>query len=292
MEANRQTTWGLDDCDQVNARIISARLQRMEEGLAHLLKGFTTWQQQKEQQQTGVQVIAMDAPMQSPLIIRNMMAYRQHGSTLGGPSITNGIPRRKDKSPDPDDSPEDRNNGNSVYNFNKDNSTGGGGDDGDANGVPTAVRVGGRFEDRGREFSLVKFSNIIIQVFSGKNLNNNFYLPFNKSLTPFIYNKGVDGERLLEILESVEKFGVTNFDDVKLKVLFGQYPKAAEYNRAITPLLRNYTTGIATGMVEHGVEKGFDAWRRLCHHYIPLAEDLKKIFMQEFYALKPVQRMR
>ena len=36
------------------------------------------------------------------------------------------------------------------------------------------------------------------------------------------------------------------------------------------------------------MDNGFDAWRRLCNHYIPLAEDLRKIFMQELYALKPV----
>ena len=36
------------------------------------------------------------------------------------------------------------------------------------------------------------------------------------------------------------------------------------------------------------MENGFDAWRRMYNHYIPPAQDLKKIFMQELYALKPV----
>ena len=41
-------------------------------------------------------------------------------------------------------------------------------------------------------------------------------------------------------------------------------------------------------MIEHGVDNGFDAWRRLYHHHIPLAEDLRKILMQELYSLRPV----
>ena len=115
------------------------------------------------------------------------------------------------------------------------------GDDGDDNNGRTTCRVAGRGDDRSREFSLVKSSNIIIQTFSGKNLNNNPYLPFNKSLKRLIYNQGADGEELLEILEGVEKFGATKFDNTKLQALRKQYPKATEYNRAITSLLLNYT---------------------------------------------------
>ena len=84
-------------------------------------------------------------------------------------------------------------------------------------------------------------SNIIIQVFSGQDLNSNPYRPFNKSLNRLIYNQGADGEQLLEILEGVEKYGATKFDNVNLQILLQQYPKAAEYNRAITSLLLNYT---------------------------------------------------
>ena len=41
-------------------------------------------------------------------------------------------------------------------------------------------------------------------------------------------------------------------------------------------------------MVEYGVDNGFDAWRRLYNHYLPLAEDLQQILIQELYALQPV----
>ena len=152
----------------------------------------------------------------------------------------------------------------------------------------TASRGGGRNEDRGKEFILVKSNNILIQTFSGKNLNTNPYLPFNESLKRLIYNQGIDGERLLEILEEVEGYGATKFDNTKLQELIKACPKAAEYNRALLSLLLNYTTSIAKGMVEHGVDIGFDAWRRLYHHHIPLAKDLRKIRMQELYSLRPV----
>ena len=117
---------------------------------------------------------------------------------------------RPHRSPDSDDSPDSRRQGNNIYQIGK--GGGGypnGGDDGDNNDhdVHTSIGAGGRSEGGGREFSVVKYSNIIIQVFSGKNLNNNNnpYLPFNKSLKRLIYNRGANGEQLLEILEGVDK---------------------------------------------------------------------------------------
>ena len=83
-------------------------------------------------------------------------------------------------------------------------------------------------------------------------------------------------------------YGAIRFDNNKLKELIKARPKAAEYNRAILSSLLNVTTSLAKGMIEHGVDNGFGAWRRLYHHHIPLAEDLRKIVMQEFYTLKPV----
>ena len=182
----------------------------------------------------------------------------------------------KTMSPASDDSPDDNRQGNNIYQIGNNYPNGGGGDDGVDSGTSATVRAGGRADDRGREFSLVKSSIIIIQIVSGKNLNSNPYLPFNKSLKSLICNQGADGEQLLDILEGVEKYGATKFDNIKLQILLQTYPKAAEYNRAIVSLLLNYITSLAKGMVEHGVENGFDAWRRLYNHYIPLAEDLKK----------------
>ena len=41
-------------------------------------------------------------------------------------------------------------------------------------------------------------------------------------------------------------------------------------------------------MVEYGIENGLDAWRKLYHHYMPLADDLQQLLIQELYALSPV----
>ena len=38
--------------------------------------------------------------------------------------------------------------------------------------------------------------------------------------------------------------------------------------------------------MRYGVHNGFDAWRRLFNHYVPLAGDLQQIFIQELYDLK------
>ena len=138
------------------------------------------------------------------------------------------------------------------------------------------------------DFIMVKFSNINIAKFIGANLNTYPYLPFYKSVKRLIYNQGEDGELLLDILTELEKEATEKFTNAQLKGLVRQYPKAAEFNRAIFSVLLNYTDGIAKGMMEYVVDNGFDAWRRLYNHYLPLAEDVQQILIQELYALQPV----
>ena len=70
------------------------------------------------------------------------------------------------------------------------------------------------------------------------------------------------------------------FDSAQLAEMVLQYLKAAEFNTAIMFVLLNYTSGNAKAMVEYGTENGFDAWRRLYHHYLPLAADLQQILIQ------------
>ena len=67
-----------------------------------------------------------------------------------------------------------------------------------------------------------------------------------------------------------------------------QYRRAAEYNVAIQNVFENYTSDTVEGMVRFGVNNGFDAWRCLYHHYIPLAKDLQQLLIQELYDLRPV----
>ena len=81
----------------------------------------------------------------------------------------------------------------------------------------------------------------------------------------------------------MEKYGALPYDNSKLEALANLCPKAYEYNIAIQNVLENYTTDIAEGMVRYGVHNGFDAWRRLFHHYVPLADDLQQIFIQELF---------
>ena len=41
-------------------------------------------------------------------------------------------------------------------------------------------------------------------------------------------------------------------------------------------------------MVKYSVNNGFDAWRKLYHRYVPMAEDLQNILIQELMCLKSV----
>ena len=85
----------------------------------------------------------------------------------------------------------------------------------------------------------------------------------------------------MDILNLIESWGAATFDKAQLAELIRQCPKAVEFNRAIMFVLLNYTSGNAKAMVEYGAENGFDVWRRLYHHYLPLAADLQQILIQE-----------
>ena len=50
----------------------------------------------------------------------------------------------------------------------------------------------------------------------------------------------------------------------------------------------NWTSGVAQGLIKHGVDNGLDAWRKLYHKYVPLAEDLQNLLIQELMSLKIV----
>ena len=145
-----------------------------------------------------------------------------------------------------------------------------------------------RDDKRRREFLFVKSSNVIITIFTGFNLNRNPYIPFNKSLRKFIITQGHDGEELLKILDHIETYGDVKFTNVKLKALADIYLKVYEYVRATNAALLNWIEGAAHGLVEHGCDNGSDVWRRLYNRYIPAAEDLQNLPMEEFMMPKPI----
>ena len=65
-------------------------------------------------------------------------------------------------------------------------------------------------------------------------------------------------------------------------------PKALEYDRVVKAALLNWILGIAQGLVEHGTEGGLDAWRKLYHRYIPLADHMQNIRIRKLMCLKLV----
>ena len=90
----------------------------------------------------------------------------------------------------------------------------------------------------------------------------------------------------MDIIES--RGGGTKYINEQLQALITEYPKAAEFEIAVKVALLNWTSGIANNFVRYGICSGFDAWRKLCHKYVLLAEDLQDILIQELMALKPV----
>ena len=270
-------------------RTDEAIFKRLEEELMKMKQERDMLKQQVEQQPTTI-VTTTNTTTQRPHNIKDIMTIIKTGGIVNNVIIINGRINRPENTTESEESPRERSNGGGFHQLGNGGGSnhGDGGDGPGGSGTTTESRGGGRSDDRGREFTLVKSSNISIQTFSGKNLNSNPYIPFNKSRKRLIYNQGADGEILLEILDEVEGYGAIKFDNAKLPELIQARPKAVEYNGVTPSLSFNYTTGIAKGMVEHGVDNGLDARRRLYHHHIPLAEDLRKILMQELYSLRPV----
>ena len=67
------------------------------------------------------------------------------------------------------------------------------------------------------------------------------------------------------------------FDVVSPEEAYAYSEATYEYNAAIQMALEAYTIDIAEGMTRYGVHNGFDAWRRLYSHYMPLADDLQQL---------------
>ena len=135
------------------------------------------------------------------------------------------------------------------------------------------------------EFILVNPRNVTITPFSRRNINTNPYMPFNDFTRRLILPQGSDGEMLLRMLDTAEKRGGNKYDI--LQNIISKYPKAAEFDTAIKSALLNLTIGVAINMIKYSVYNGFDAWRKLYHRYVPLAEDLQNTFIQELMCLKP-----
>ena len=155
-------------------------------------------------------------------------------------------------------------------------------------GVNTNTNGGGQKSNK--EFMLVNPRNVVVQTLSGINLNRLPYMPFNKSLRKLIRAQGEDGDLLLIILDNVERYGSNPFDNDKLNDMIEQCPLVAQFNTAVQAALENYSIDVAEGMVRYGVLNGLDAWRRVCNRYVPLAEDMQNILIQEFYELRPVDK--
>ena len=90
------------------------------------------------------------------------------------------------------------------------------------------------------------------------------------------------------MLDKIEKLGVNKYTNEQLNELAKVYLKVRELEIAIKTALLNWTSGIAINLGRYGVCNGFDAWRKFYNKYVPFAEDLQNILIQEFMAFKPV----
>ena len=143
-------------------------------------------------------------------------------------------------------------------------------------------------EDRGKEFRLVNPRNTIIVTFIGKQLQSNPYMKFNNQIGRLVLAMGREGEQVVSIFDTVEKLGNKKYTSSDLARFIKDLPEAMEYDRSVKAALLNWTPGIAQGLVEHGTECGFDAWRKLYNRYVPLAHGMQTILLRQLMSIKPV----
>ena len=135
---------------------------------------------------------------------------------------------------------------------------------------------------------MVNPRNVVINVFTGKNLSSNPYMALNNSTRRLILSQGEDGDQLLAILNYVETYGANKFTDEHLANLKLQSSQAGEFDRVIRSTLLNWTSGIAHDVIKYGVCGGLDAWRKLYNKHMPLVYDQQNIVIRELMSLKQV----
>ena len=231
--------------------------------------------------------------------VRNRLAERNKSNktVIGGQGRNNHTPMsiiEKDVlSPDPDSSPERdigdlnglrfQNPGGQEPPDDDDD-----GDDPDYRAPDRRHNRGYGEEDRGKEFRLVNPRNIINITFIDKQLQSNPYLKFSNQIRRLALAMGQEGEQVVSIPNTMETLGNKKYTMLDLERFTRDVLKAMEYDRLIKAALFNWTSGIAQGLVEHGTECGFDAWRKLYNRYVPLADDMQNIMIRQLISIKPV----
>lgn len=114
-------------------------------------------------------------------------------------------------------------------------------------------------------------------------------MPFNNAIRRLIIlSQGSDGKVLLRLLDRIEAFGSIKFINESLHKMVVNDLKVAEFDTVITVALLNWTTGVANSQIKYGVCNGLDAWRKVYIRYVPLADDLQNILIQNLMAIKQV----
>ena len=71
----------------------------------------------------------------------------------------------------------------------------------------------------------------------------------------------------------------TKFINSQLQSIITKYLKIAEFDVAINVALWNWITRVVNNMLKFGVNNELDAWRKLYHRYVPLADDLQNAWI-------------
>ena len=212
----------------------------------------------------------------------------QNNIQIKPPTIQAGILHNEQRSPSTDGTPYGAREYGAVCQLGGGTYPGGDPDDGSNDGDNNHETDRDKGHNYHREFTLVSPNKIVVPKFSGTQLGSRPYMPCNKAIKTLIKAQGAKGFQLFPILQDIEKYGDKPCDSSRLAALAEIGTKAYEYNAAIQIVLQTCTIDVVENMCRYGVHNGFDAWRKLYHHHVPLAEDLQEILIQELCELKPV----
>lgn len=112
------------------------------------------------------------------------------------------------------------------------------------------------------------------------------YTEWSRDAKVYIKSKGKAGRLLVSAMEFAERLGDTPVTEDVLKKLGIDEDVVKQLENELYMLTNNFTAGHAKEVIQHGIHNGLDAWRKLCRHQFPLADDKRNILMTEFLKLK------
>ena len=136
--------------------------------------------------------------------------------------------------------------------------------------------------------SLVPERQVNLSILCGEqdSANKMLYTEWSRDAKDHIKTRGAQRRVLVNILDWAERMGDVTITNDALGKLGVPANIISQMEHALYMLMKDCTAGHAKEVIQHGVQNGVDARRKLYRDQLPLAEDKRNLIMTEFIRLK------